>query len=60
MTDETGRPACDSCRHQKRGKKFPNMDPCRKGHSAFFTCCVQDCKDWEDKNEKGGIQQKRD
>ena len=54
MTDETGRPACDSCRHQKKGKKFPNMDPCRKGHSAFFTCCVQDCRDWEKKGEPNG------
>ena len=44
---------CDTCKYQKRGKKFPNLDPCRKGHSAFFTCCVDaDCKDYDRKEPR--------
>lgn len=41
---------CESCKYRKVGKKFPNMYPCRKGHSAFFTCCVDaECRDYEKK-----------
>lgn len=55
---------CESCKYRKVGKKFPNLDPCRKGHSAFFTCCVDaECKDYErkvPKNEGSEVQQDRD
>lgn len=49
--DESGRPNCDACKFRKpsKSKAHFNMDPCRKGHSAFFTCCVIECKDFQPK-----------
>lgn len=44
------------------------MDPCGKGHSVFFTCCVTECGDFrvkdiyvkKDKHEESGVQQEGD
>lgn len=49
MTDETGRPNCEACKFKKNGKSkaYFNMDPCRKGHSVFFTVSVHDCGDFK-------------
>ena len=49
--DEEGRPNCDACRFKKTGKSkaYFNMDPCRKGHSVFFTVCTIECKDFKPK-----------
>ena len=65
-TDDHGRPNCDKCRFKRTGKSkaYFEMDPCRKGHSVYFTCCVTECGDFqikdayivEDKHEKGQVQ----
>lgn len=51
--DEQGRPNCDACRFKRTGKSkaYFGMDPCRKGHSVFFTCCVTDCSDFKQKGK---------
>lgn len=44
---------CESCEFRKKGKRFPNLDPCRKGHSAFFTLCVdEECRDYRKKGQQ--------
>lgn len=52
--DEQGRPNCEACKFKKTGKNkaYFNMDPCRKGHSVFFTCCVTDCSDFKQKGKE--------
>ena len=46
--DDQGRPNCDACKFRRsgKGKAYFEMDPCRKGHSALFTCCVTECGDF--------------
>jgi hypothetical protein len=67
--DDQGRPNCDACKFKRTGKSkaaYFGMDPCRKGHSVFFTCCVTECGDFkvkdvyvkEGKDEKSRVQQK--
>lgn len=50
--DKEGRPNCGACKFKRTGKSkaYFEMDPCRKGHSAYFTCCVTECGDFEVKD----------